>query len=42
MLLAVDIGNTKIKAAVFDKGGYKFHGRIQALADGVRKGGINI
>lgn len=26
---------------VFDRGGYKFHGRVKALAEGVRQSGIN-
>ena len=31
----------KISEIVFDKGAYKYHGRIKALADGMRKSGIN-
>ncbi len=29
-----------IKTVIFDRGGYKFHGRVKALADGAREAGL--
>ncbi len=29
-----------IKTAVFDRSGYRYHGRVRAVADGAREGGL--
>ncbi len=39
-LLAEKARSAKIERAVFDRGGYLYHGRVKALADGVREGGL--
>ena len=31
---------TGIETIVFDRGGYRYHGRVRALADGAREGGF--
>ena len=31
-----------IESAVFDRGGYQYHGRVQALADGAREAGLKL
>ena len=30
-----------VESVVFDRGGYRFHGRVKALADGAREGGLS-
>ena len=39
-LLGEKLKNLKIKSAVFDRGGYIYHGRVKSLADGIRDKGI--
>jgi large subunit ribosomal protein L18 len=39
-LLAQRARDAGVESAVFDRGGYKYHGRIKALADGAREGGL--
>ena len=41
-LLAKKAGEKGIKRAVFDRAGYRYHGRVAAAADGAREGGIKI
>lgn len=38
--LAEKLLKKKIKEVVFDKSGYKYHGKVKAVADGARKGGL--
>ena len=39
-LLAQRAQAAGVDSAVFDRGGYQYHGRVQALADGAREGGL--
>jgi large subunit ribosomal protein L18 len=39
-LLAERTTEKKIKAVVFDRGGFSYHGKVKALADAARAGGL--
>jgi large subunit ribosomal protein L18 len=39
-LLAQRAKQAGVETCVFDRGGYRFHGKIKALADGAREGGL--
>jgi large subunit ribosomal protein L18 len=41
-LLARKAAEAGIKSAVFDRGGRLYHGRVAAVADGSREGGLSI
>jgi len=40
-LVAARAASAGIKDVVFDRGRYLYHGRVKALADGAREGGLN-
>ena len=39
-VLAARAKEAGVQRAVFDRGGYRYHGRVKALAEGVREGGL--
>jgi large subunit ribosomal protein L18 len=41
-LLAQRAAQAGVEAVVFDRGGYRYHGRVAALADGAREGGLKL
>jgi large subunit ribosomal protein L18 len=41
MLVAKRAVEKGVKDVVFDRGGYRYHGRIKALGDAAREGGLN-
>ena len=40
-LLAERAKKAGVEACVFDRGGYRYHGRVRALAEGAREGGLS-
>ena len=41
-LLAQRAQSSGVQTAVFDRGGYRYHGRVKALAEGAREGGLRL
>ena len=41
-LLAERAQTAGVESAVFDRGGYQYHGRVKAFAEGVREGGLTV
>ena len=39
-ILAQRASSVGVREVVFDRGGYQYHGRVKAIADGVREGGL--
>ena len=40
LFLAAEAKKHKITSVVFDKGAYRYHGRVKAFAEGAREGGL--
>ena len=41
-LLAERAKAAGVETCVFDRGGYRYHGRVKALAEGAREGGLKL
>ena len=42
MSIGQKLKDKKIKKIIFDRNGYRFHGRIKAMAEAIKEKGINI
>jgi large subunit ribosomal protein L18 len=40
--LAEKMKKLKISKAIFDRGGFKYHGRVKNIAEGLREGGVKL
>lgn len=40
--MLASLKKAKVKAVVFDRGQYKYHGRVKAIAESLREGGIKV
>ncbi len=40
-ILGKKVKEAHIQRVIFDRGGFKYHGRVKALADGAREGGLD-
>ena len=41
-LVAADLKQNGVQRVVFDRGGYVYHGRVKAVAEALREGGIDV
>lgn len=42
VLIAKQLKTKKVDAVIFDRGAYKYHGRVKAVAEGLREAGIKV